>query len=88
MPTEEIQVPIMVNLIIIFLFLFGGGLVFTAAEGWKIGTSLYFCFVTLTTVGFGDYTPDKTFVAAAQEQSFAGIMMISFSVAYCIFGEG
>jgi hypothetical protein len=77
----------MVNLVIIFLFLFCGALVFQHAEDWGLGPSLYFCFVTLTTIGFGDYTPQKTFVAAAQDKSISGIAMMGFTVAYCIFGK-
>ena len=29
--------------------------------GWDPVTSAYFCFVTLTTIGFGDYTPVDSF---------------------------
>ncbi|OAQ29585.1 hypothetical protein K457DRAFT_19088 [Linnemannia elongata AG-77] len=36
---------------------FGGAGVFCAFEDWSYLNSLYFCFVTLTTVGFGDMVP-------------------------------
>ena len=44
--------------------LVGGGLlvmfiipssVFCSLEGWNIIDSVYYCFVTLSTIGFGDY---------------------------------
>ena len=87
MPTDEIEVPIMVNLIIMFIFIFGGSLIFMVAEDWRLGSSVYFCFVTLTTIGFGDMWPVKSFVEAAENMSVGGILMLSFTILYCIFGE-
>lgn len=34
-----------------------GTVAYTLMEGWSPLDSLYFCVVTLATVGFGDYTP-------------------------------
>ncbi|KAF9319393.1 Potassium channel [Podila horticola] len=62
---EELQVKIMVKrkMIIRMVFIwivmwFGGAGIFCAFEKkWTYLESLYFCFVTLTTIGFGDYVP-------------------------------
>ncbi|KAG8794038.1 hypothetical protein FRC12_000750 [Ceratobasidium sp. 428] len=37
-------------------WLVGGG-VFVATEGWPFGVSLFFCFCTFSTVGYGDFAP-------------------------------
>lgn len=41
--------------IVIFLFL--PSLIFSYFENWTYTVSLYYSFVTLTTMGFGDYVP-------------------------------
>lgn len=41
--------------IVIFLFL--PSLIFSYFENWSYTVSLYYSFVTLTTIGFGDYVP-------------------------------
>ena len=41
------------------LFIFIPTYVFHLREGWSYHDALYFCFITLTTVGFGDFVPGK-----------------------------
>lgn len=40
--------------------------IFKAWEGWDFVTAVYFSFITLSTIGFGDETPTKTFHAIAK----------------------
>ena len=42
-----------------FFFIFIPAIIFFAIEGWLYYEALYFCFVSLTTVGFGDFVPGK-----------------------------
>jgi len=84
MPTDLVMVPITVNLILIFGFIFIGALAFAAWEDWDPIASAYFCFITLTTIGFGDFYPVKAFEKFATDPVAA--MKMSFVLAYCIFG--
>eukprot|EP00397_Hematodinium_sp_SG-2012_P059829 GEMP01077190.1.p1 GENE.GEMP01077190.1~~GEMP01077190.1.p1 ORF type:complete len:280 (+),score=42.38 GEMP01077190.1:121-960(+) len=61
--------------VLLFIVLFGGAYIYTVLEQWSYLESLYFCFVTLSTVGFGDYLPHT------------GTSQI-FSILYIIFGLG
>ena len=42
----------------LILYLLLPAIIFSHIEGWDFFTSLYFVFITLSTIGFGDYTPD------------------------------
>lgn len=55
--TEDIRVPIFVSLMIIALYVLGGALMFSLWEDWNYLEGSYFCFITLSTIGFGDYVP-------------------------------
>jgi len=59
--------------IILFIFLIGGATIFSAAEHWSYWESLYFCSVSLATVGYGDITPNTN-------------AMKIFTIVYLYFG--
>lgn len=52
-----------------------GTMVFRWLEGWSVVDSLYFCVVTLSTIGYGDLTPSNDVAKL-------------FSVLYIIVGVG
>ncbi|XP_067841414.1 potassium channel subfamily K member 16 [Heptranchias perlo] len=60
------------------LFLVFPPLVFSYVEGWTYGEGFYFAFITLSTIGFGDYVvgtdPDKHYISIYR--SLAGVWIV------------
>ncbi|XP_066975186.1 TWiK family of potassium channels protein 7-like [Macrobrachium rosenbergii] len=70
MPTEKINVPITLNLVLLFIYIMLGAVLFSFWENWDLTSSSYFTFVTISTIGFGDMVPgaallDKASIDAA-----------------------
>lgn len=84
MPTDKVNVPIMVNLVLIFGFLFLGAVAYSNWEDWNLGSALYFCFITLTTIGFGDLWPEKSFLR--YNEGIGPFLQMVTTIIYSIFG--
>lgn len=54
---SNVNIPITVSLVIMVALLYGGTLLFGKYEDWDPLTAFYFCFISLTTIGFGDFVP-------------------------------
>jgi len=50
-------VPIWLSILLVVGYIFGGAFMFSSWEEWSFLNSAYFCFITLTTIGFGDFVP-------------------------------
>ena len=77
---NNVSVPVTVSMGIIALYIFGGALLFKYWEEWDLTQASYFCFITLSTIGFGDITPGRDF-----KDSTANARLIIGSI-YSIFG--
>ena len=80
------------NVITIFLFLLlAGTLVYHNLEGWRYLDSLYFTVVTMTTIGYGDFTPQTDagkiftifFVFSGTATAFYTISLVTRYI-YCL----
>ena len=47
------------GLVFMFCYYSGGILIFQFWEDWTFIEGFYFCFITMTTIGFGDIVPSK-----------------------------
>ncbi|XP_053984455.1 uncharacterized protein LOC128879393 isoform X1 [Hylaeus volcanicus] len=70
-------VPIWLCVFLVVSYIFGGAFLFSAWEDWPFLDSAYFCFITLTTIGFGDFVP------AYKLDAHKGIAVCSL---YLLFG--
>ncbi len=57
----ESRVPFGAVILIIVGYILLGALMFSKFEGWTMIESVYFCYITLSTIGFGDYVCKKNF---------------------------
>ena len=51
------MVPISITLCIMAAYCLFGAVVYIEWEGWPLIDAVYFTFITLTTIGFGDFVP-------------------------------
>lgn len=50
-------VPIWLCVVLVLSYILFGAFLFSGWERWNYLDSAYFCFITLTTIGFGDFVP-------------------------------
>lgn len=55
------QVPISLVLLILMCYICVGTVIFALWENWSLVDGAYFCFVTLSTIGYGDFVPSQSF---------------------------
>lgn len=65
------------TLAIFAAYIFAGGAFFKFAEGWSYWDGCYFCVVTITTVGYGDFYPTHTYAKVVNAAYiFIGIVFV------------
>ncbi|EJT99411.1 voltage-gated potassium channel [Dacryopinax primogenitus] len=57
--TREFYTKLAWALSLFFVFWLGGAAIFSKTEAWTFATGMYFCFITFTTLGYGDDSPSS-----------------------------
>ncbi|XP_064621196.1 uncharacterized protein LOC135484052 isoform X3 [Lineus longissimus] len=79
---EEIRVPILLAVFILAVYMAFGAVLFHLWEGWGYLESSYFCFITFSTIGFGDYVPGgKTLSGEDTEKAALCAFYVLFGLA-------
>ena len=56
---DEFNLPITLALLILMLYLLIGAIIFWSTERWTLLHAFYFVFISMSTIGFGDYVPSN-----------------------------
>jgi len=78
--TSQVAVPITLSLTVMICYICGGAILFGEWEGWDFLDGFYFCFITLSTIGFGDILPGD---AVDQDENEAKIGLINVQFIFC-----
>lgn len=74
-PVSSDRVPISLVLIFVVFYIMVGAIVFSMWEEWTFLESAYFCFITLSTIGLGDYVPGRSLKSAGSEEGHAQLIV-------------
>lgn len=70
-------VPISVCLLLVTGYIILGALIFTSwEENWNFLVAFYFCFITLTTIGFGDFVPGMGRLDNDEKRVFGALYLL------------
>jgi len=78
---EKVSVPLTVTMGLVAGFIFMGSVLFGVWEGWDWLSSAYYCFITISTIGFGDLVP-----GGEGFQTTADNLKMIAAAAYIVFG--
>ncbi|KAF2355168.1 Potassium channel domain [Trinorchestia longiramus] len=79
---KDVRVPIPIVLAFVACYVMVGALIFRLLEGWELFDAAYFSFITLSTIGFGDFVPGKSL----GYETLAAQMKLLVSSLYLLFG--
>ena len=57
-----VTVPVTSCLTVLIVYITFGTILFSTWEGWSYMDGAYFCFISLMTIGFGDFVPGSRYI--------------------------
>ncbi|XP_060533255.1 uncharacterized protein LOC132706131 isoform X2 [Cylas formicarius] len=76
------HVPIWLCVLLVISYILAGAYLFKTSEQWDYLDAAYFCFITLTTIGFGDLVPAK----GVSQDGYDATISIALCSLYLLFG--
>ena len=73
--SKKITVPISVTLCLLVGYLVMGGVLFKTLEGWSLLDGIYFGFITLMTIGLGDFVPGNSLKGSGNEGQYVLVVL-------------
>jgi len=90
---SRVSVPISLSIAVMITYICGGAILFGQWEHWVFLDGFYFCFISLTTIGFGDLVPGDSVKVdddevVADDKFLGGLVNLQFIFVslYIIFG--
>ena len=77
-------VPITINMVLLHIYIVLGGVLFASWEKWDLTASYYFTFITLSTIGYGDYVPGNALTDTTD--SVISVIKMLVAVLYIVLG--
>jgi hypothetical protein len=75
------NLPVILPVVIFVMYIFLGGLMYTCWEDWGYLDSFYFVFISISTIGFGDFTPAHTkYFIVTSVYVFIGLSLVSMCI--------
>ena len=66
-------ISIFLALVLVFFFFIPSAIIYHLESGWSYLDCFYYCFVSLTTIGFGDYVPGRNWKQSSRNAYVVGI---------------
>lgn len=78
---DEFNLPVSLALLILVLYMMLGALLFTISDNWSFFDSFYFVFISISTIGLGDLTPNSDlWMIAASIYLLFGLALTSMCI--------
>lgn len=75
---QEVSIPLTITMGVIAFYLVFGATIFSLWEDWDMMGAAYYCFITISTVGFGDFVPGTSMSTTnlQMQMIFAAVYML------------
>ncbi len=72
---QQEDIPVITVLVVLFCYICLGATLFSAWENWSFLEGFYFSFITLSTIGFGDFVPGDAVLNAESDDGQAKLII-------------